>query len=41
MLAYVGAVLDGYAPSGDALSGAVVGALLAVLARYVLDRRGA
>ena len=40
IVVYVVAVVwRGYVPSGDALSGAVVGAVLAVLARYVLDRR--
>lgn len=35
----VGVVFRGYVPSGDALTGAVIGAILAVLARYILDRR--
>ena len=35
----VGIVLQGYRPTGDAITGAVVGAVLAVLARFVLDKR--
>ena len=35
----VGVVFRGYVPSPDVLTGALLGALVAVLARYVLDRR--